>query len=59
METHGNQTQGEEHMIYFERAQPHYLVWPALAFGIGDEFWIGICWLNLELGWRSGKEENT
>ena len=56
-------------MIYVEYDQPHYLVWPALAVGIDDEFWIGIGWLNFEIGWRNGaggygdatklKEKNT
>jgi hypothetical protein len=41
-------------MLYFETDQPHWLVWPALAVGIDDEFWIGIGWLNFEIGWRSG-----
>jgi hypothetical protein len=41
-------------MIYFETDQPHYLVWPALAVGIDNEFWIGIGWLNFEIGWRNG-----
>lgn len=41
-------------MIYFEHDQPHFLVWPALAVGIDDEFWIGIGWLNFEIGWRNG-----
>jgi len=41
-------------MIYFEYDQPHYLVWPTLAVGIDDEFWIGIGWLNFEIGWRNG-----
>ena len=40
--------------MYFETNQPHYLVWPALAIGIDDEFWIGIGWLNFEFGWRNG-----
>jgi hypothetical protein len=41
-------------MMYFERNQPHYLVWPALAFGRDDlnGFWIGIGWLNMEVGWK-------
>ena len=41
-------------MIYLETDQPHYLVWPALAVGIDDEFWISISWLNFEFGWRNG-----
>lgn len=41
-------------MIYFETDQPHWLVWPALAIGLDDEFWIGIGWMNCEIGWRSG-----
>ena len=41
-------------MIYFETDQPHYFVWPSLAVGIDDEFWIGIGWLNFEIGWRNG-----
>lgn len=43
-------------MIYFERDQDRWLVWPVLAIGLKDEFWIGIGWLNLEIGWRSGDE---
>lgn len=46
-------------MIYFETDQPHYLVWPALAVGIDDEFWIGIGWLNFEVGWRNGDGGDT
>ena len=41
-------------MIYFEHNQPHYFVWPVLALGLDDEFWIGIGWLNFEIGWRNG-----
>jgi hypothetical protein len=50
--------EGEKHMMYFERNQPHWLVWPALAFGRDDlnGFWIGIGWLNMEIGW---KEKNN
>ncbi len=40
--------------IYVERNQPHIAVWPYLAIGLGEEFWIGLGWLNLEIGWRSG-----
>jgi hypothetical protein len=40
-------------MIYVEKDQPHYLVWPVLAFGFEDGFWIGIGWLNKEIGWKS------
>jgi hypothetical protein len=41
-------------MIYVEKNQPHYLVWPVLAFGEDEEmgFWVGIGWLNREIGWR-------
>jgi hypothetical protein len=46
-------------MFYFEHDQPHYLVWPALALGIDNEFWISISWLNLEIGWRNGNGGNT
>ena len=44
-------------MIYFEKNQPHYLVWPVLAFGKDDieGFWIGIGWLNKEIGWKEKK----
>jgi hypothetical protein len=44
-------------MIYVETNQPHFLVWPALAFGKNDagNFWIGICWLNKEIGWIKAK----
>lgn len=41
-------------MIYIETDQDHWLVWPVLAIGLGDEFWIGIGWLNCEIGWRNG-----
>ena len=47
-------TLGKFQMIYFEHNQPHYFVWPVLALGLDDEFWIGIGWLNLEIGWRNG-----
>lgn len=54
-------------MFYFETNQPHYFVWPVLAVSLYDEFWIGIGWLNFEIGWRKGdggwgdelKEKNT
>ena len=41
-------------MIYFETDQPHYFVWPTLAVGIDNELWIGIGWLNFEIGWHNG-----
>jgi hypothetical protein len=46
-------------MMYFERNQPHYLVWPALGFGRDDlhGFWIGIGWLNMEVGWKEKNHE--
>jgi hypothetical protein len=25
-----------------------------LELGLDDEFWIGIGWLNFEIGWRNG-----
>ena len=40
--------------FYFELAQPHVLLWPVIAVGFADEFWVGIGWLDLEFGWRSG-----
>jgi hypothetical protein len=40
--------------FYFERDQPHVLLWPVIAISLSDEFWIGIGWLNLEVGWRNG-----
>ena len=46
-------------MFYIETDQPHYLVWPALAVGIDDELWIGLCWLNFEIGWRNGDGGGT
>lgn len=41
-------------MIYVEKNQPHYLAWPVLAFGKSETegFWVGIGWLNKEIGWR-------
>ena len=46
-------------MMYFEKNQPHYLLWPVIGFGfksdLGEGFWIGIGWLNFEFGWRKGK----
>ena len=41
-------------MIYFETDKDYFMVWPALAVSLGDEFWIGIAWLNFEFGWRNG-----
>lgn len=41
-------------MFYFEAYKEHVFVWPALAVSLSDEFWIGIGWLNFEIGWRSG-----
>ena len=41
-------------MFYFEPNQPHFFVWPALAVGIDSELWIGIGWLNVEIGIRFG-----
>ncbi len=43
-------------MMYFENDKEHYLVWPALALSLSDEFWIGIGWLNFEFGWRAGDD---
>lgn len=42
-------------MMYFEKNQPHCLVWPVLAFGKNETegVWIGIGWLNLEIGWKT------
>lgn len=44
-------------MVYFEKNQPHWLVWPVLAFGNNstEGVWVGIAWLNLEIGWRMKK----
>jgi hypothetical protein len=52
-------TEGENGMMYFERNQPHCLVWPALGFGRDDlhGFWIGIGWLNMEIGWKEKSHE--
>lgn len=41
-------------MIYFVYDHDHWCVWPVLAVGVRDEFWISISWLNLEIGWRNG-----
>jgi hypothetical protein len=41
-------------MIYFEANQPHIAVWPYLAVAVDGEFWIGLGWLDFELGWRRG-----
>ena len=41
-------------MIYFETDKEYFMVWPALAVSVSDEFWIGVSWLNFELGWRNG-----
>ena len=43
--------------FYLEKNQPHYLLWPVLAFGNERDFWIGIGFLNFEFGWRSGVEK--
>lgn len=41
-------------MFYIEMNQPHVVLLPTVAIGLDSEFWVGICWLNLEFGWRSG-----
>jgi hypothetical protein len=41
-------------MIYFEHDQDHCILMPTLAFSLRGEFWLGICWLNMEFGWREG-----
>ena len=41
-------------MIYFEKDQPHCILFPTIAIGMGPEFWVGLAWLNLEIGYRSG-----
>lgn len=41
-------------MFYFERDQGHCIFWPVLAISLRGEFWLGLAWLNMELGWRSG-----
>lgn len=46
-------------MIYFECDQDHCLVWPVLAVSVRGEFWIGLGWLNFEIGWRSGDDGET
>jgi hypothetical protein len=43
-------------MMYFERHTTHCLFWPVIAMSLDDEFWIGIGWLNLEVGWRDGDD---
>jgi len=47
-------TLGDSQMFYLETNQTHWLVWPCLAVGIDDELWIGMGWLNFEIGWRDG-----
>jgi hypothetical protein len=39
-------------MMYFLHDQPHYILWPVIAFGKNETegYWIGIGWLNLEIG---------
>lgn len=44
--------------LYIEKDKPHCLVWPALAFGWEEVFWIGIGWFNMEIGLCVEKEEN-
>ncbi len=41
--------------FYTELKQPHLLVWPAIAIGIENEFWVCVAWLNFEFGWRCGE----
>lgn len=43
-------------MFYFEFNQPQFFIWPALAVGIDTELWIGIGWLNVEVGIRFGSD---
>jgi hypothetical protein len=45
--------------FYFEADQPHVLLWPVIAVGFDEEFWIGIGWLNFEFGWREGDGGET
>jgi len=43
-------------MIYLERDKPYVMLWPAIAVSLADEFWVGLTWLNFEIGWRSGDD---
>lgn len=47
--------------VYIEKNQPHYLVWPVLAFGKNDTegFWVGIGWLNMEVGLKEKSDERN
>jgi hypothetical protein len=42
--------------FYFLKNQPHILLWPVLAIGFEGEFWIGLGWINCEIGWHSGED---
>lgn len=43
-------------MMYFEHDKEYIMLWPAIAISLADEFWIGLAWLNFELGWRNGDD---
>lgn len=43
-------------MMYFEHDKEYVIIWPAVAVSLANEFWIGLAWLNFEVGWRSGDD---
>jgi hypothetical protein len=45
--------------FYFIPKQPHYLLWPVIAWGFKDETWVCLGWLCFEIGWRSGEKEEA
>ena len=46
---------GEDKMIYFHKDREYLILIPTIAVSLEDEFWIEIDWLNIIIGWRSGK----
>ena len=45
-------------MIYFHKDREYLVLIPTIAVSLEDEFWIEIDWLNMIIGWRSGKNNN-
>jgi len=42
-------------MFYFHADKDYIIILPTIAFSFRGEFWIEIDWLNMIIGWRSGK----
>jgi hypothetical protein len=40
--------------FYFIDDHDYLSLWPVIAVSLQEEFWIGVNWLQYEMGWRSG-----